>query len=477
MSPVHKRPPVVLVLPLVLSLASGACSPTRQSAEPERHTASPELARIPFIADDYPHALAEARRRHLPLFVDVWANWCHTCLSLQQYVFPDPALTRHGNAFVWLSIDSERAENSAFLRRFPTRNWPTLWVIDSASEQPLLKWLGAATAQELSLLLEQVATPAVQPSALQPTASASPQTPRAAQPLSAPQATALWLRGNRATAAGDAAGAIALYDEALQQGPSDWPLRARVAEALSMRYSETQATSALFELAQREGARLEPGTARLNVVLNGVDAGSELSANGQAPAGFDALLQLASRIAQDKQEPVLVDDRSSLYLSVVTALSKRDATQATSLARTWSSLLDAEAARAPLPAARRVWDAHRLEAYTALGETARAVPMLEQSEHDVPNDYNPPARLARAYLTLQRPQLASVAINRALTRCDGPRKLRLYMLKSEILLALHDPSNARATLSQALEFARDKQLGPEYDKLVRTIERKLAELS
>jgi thioredoxin-like negative regulator of GroEL len=407
------------------------------------------------------------------LFVDVWANWCHTCLSLQQYVFPDPALTQHSAAFVWLSIDSERAENAAFLRQFQTRNWPTLWVIDPASEQPLLKWIGSATAQELSLLLTQVAKPAALPSA----DAAPAQTPSAARTVSAPQATALWLRGNRASAAGDAAGAIALYDEALQGAPSDWPLRARVAEALSMRYSETQANGALLELAVREGERLEPGTARLNVVLNGVDAGSELAENAQAPAGFDALLQLAARIAQDPREPVLVDDRSSLYLSVVTALSKREPAQAASLARAWSSLLDAEAARAPLPAARRVWDAHRLEAYTALGETARALPMLQQSEHEVPDDYNPPARLARAYFTLQRPQLANVAINQALTRCDGPRKLRLYMLKSEILLALHDQANARATLRQALDFAREKRFGPEYDKLLRTIERKLGELS
>ncbi len=30
---------------------------------------------LPFIADDYARARAEANRRHLPLFVDVWAPW------------------------------------------------------------------------------------------------------------------------------------------------------------------------------------------------------------------------------------------------------------------------------------------------------------------------------------------------------------------------------------------------------------------
>jgi hypothetical protein len=30
---------------------------------------------LPWIADDYPKALAEARARQLPIFVDSWAPW------------------------------------------------------------------------------------------------------------------------------------------------------------------------------------------------------------------------------------------------------------------------------------------------------------------------------------------------------------------------------------------------------------------
>ena len=30
---------------------------------------------VPFIHDDYPRALAEARRRHVPIFIDAWAPW------------------------------------------------------------------------------------------------------------------------------------------------------------------------------------------------------------------------------------------------------------------------------------------------------------------------------------------------------------------------------------------------------------------
>ncbi|MBZ5537205.1 MAG: hypothetical protein LAO31_14720 [Acidobacteriia bacterium] len=31
--------------------------------------------RLPFIEDDYPRALFEAKRQKLPVFVEVWAPW------------------------------------------------------------------------------------------------------------------------------------------------------------------------------------------------------------------------------------------------------------------------------------------------------------------------------------------------------------------------------------------------------------------
>lgn len=30
---------------------------------------------LPFIDDDYARALADAKKRHVPLFVDAWAPW------------------------------------------------------------------------------------------------------------------------------------------------------------------------------------------------------------------------------------------------------------------------------------------------------------------------------------------------------------------------------------------------------------------
>jgi tetratricopeptide (TPR) repeat protein len=449
------------LLALSACIAAG-CSRSREPAKPQPATAA-EPAKLTFIEDDYERARSEASHRGVPIFVDVWASWCHTCLSMKQYVLPDRALLPLADKYVWLAIDSERPSNATFLQRFVTRNLPTLWVIDPKTQTPLLKWIGAATASELHDVLADT---------LQARAS-SPQ-PAAA---GVAEANAEWLRGVRASAAGKTSQAIEHFQAALASAPQDWAQRSRTLEALSMRLAETDQHAALVELATREAAKMTPGTARLNVVLNAIDAAEELPADAPQSASVPELLQLGTRIAAEPGNAVLLDDRSSLYLSLVNALKSRDPTAAQQLATRWSELLDAQASKETDPARRRVWDPHRVEAYLALNDAARAIPMLEQSEREVPNDYNPAARLARVYLTLGRVPEARGAIERALPHSDGPRKLRLYMLKSEILVAAEDKPGARAALEQALEFARRAQLPPQYDKLRQSIERRAQDLS
>jgi len=55
---------LIIAMPLI---AACAASPKRSAVA--------TAARLPFIEDDYPRALAEARAKKLPLFVDVWAPW------------------------------------------------------------------------------------------------------------------------------------------------------------------------------------------------------------------------------------------------------------------------------------------------------------------------------------------------------------------------------------------------------------------
>ncbi len=59
---------------LLLSATLTACAAARSTVPAAASTtAHPEG--LPFIEDDFPRALAEAKRRGLPLFVDTWAPW------------------------------------------------------------------------------------------------------------------------------------------------------------------------------------------------------------------------------------------------------------------------------------------------------------------------------------------------------------------------------------------------------------------
>jgi hypothetical protein len=60
---------------LLASLALAASVGTAHAAASKTTTAAYLKPVVPFIENDYPRALAEARARHVPLFVEAWAPW------------------------------------------------------------------------------------------------------------------------------------------------------------------------------------------------------------------------------------------------------------------------------------------------------------------------------------------------------------------------------------------------------------------
>jgi hypothetical protein len=69
----------IMIAALVASLAPGAAGAATTSAKPAAPAAkvasAPDARVVPFIADDYTKAVAEARARKVPLFIEAWAPW------------------------------------------------------------------------------------------------------------------------------------------------------------------------------------------------------------------------------------------------------------------------------------------------------------------------------------------------------------------------------------------------------------------
>lgn len=395
-------------LPLVLAslLFVAACSATR-AAPPEprtAHVASHDV--LPFIQDDYPRALAEAKAKKKPIFVDAWAPWCHSCLSLRQYVLNDPSLAPIADDYVWLAIDTEKETNAAFVAKFTHEALPTLWVIRPDDEEVTLRWAGTVTAKELRELL-------------------------AAKPSDV----------------------AATHERALETAKHDEPACAKLAVA--------------------EAPKLARGTPRADVIATGLSC----ARGAKLDAETNALVDLALRDALEGEGVLLADDRSALFEEVVaTKKARGDEAGARAVATQWAAFLEREAAKAKTPAARAVFDAHRLGAYLALGEPARAVPMLLESERDFPGDYNPPARLAVAYLEMKRLDEATAAIDRAAKRVYGPRAMRVLAVAADVAKARGDRAAERKALEEALARTEKAALTSGQKKVRDALAKRLAAL-
>jgi tetratricopeptide (TPR) repeat protein len=435
-----------------------AAAPSSSSVDATPAAPPPADAPIVFIENDYARALSEAKTKGLPLFVDAWAPWCHTCLSLRSYVFPDPALRRFASRFVWASIDTERDENAAVVDKLSPKVLPTLFVLDPATEKPVVAWPGSLTAPELADLLDDAAAAVSSGNA-------------------GGEAAADLLRGHQASAAGKLDDAITAYRAALAAAPANWARRPQAVDALITRLGDDKQPAACVTLAADEAPKMPPGTALADVLRAAMSCAEDLPKTGPERARLPALASLGEQVALDTTQPILADDRSDLYDYVLGALKdvgkKGDVER---VATEWSSFLEDQAAKAPSPEARAVFDAHRLLAYLALGKPERAVPMLQQSERDFPQDYNPPARLGTAFLAMKKYDDALSSVQHALALAYGPRKLRLFALQADVYQAKGDKPSARKSLADALDFAKSAQLTGGYPKLRDALEKRLAKL-
>jgi thiol-disulfide isomerase/thioredoxin len=125
----------------VLVLGTG-CKKDHPAATPDACAKSVAEGPLGWIADDYPAAIACGKQKHVPVVLDLWAPWCHTCLSMQTTVFLDPSFGKDNARFVFAKLDTDREQNSAPLEKLAIAAWPTFYVIDSANDAVLGRWVG-----------------------------------------------------------------------------------------------------------------------------------------------------------------------------------------------------------------------------------------------------------------------------------------------------------------------------------------------
>jgi tetratricopeptide (TPR) repeat protein len=415
-----------------------------------------EFTGLPFIHDDYAAALAEAKRKDVPIFVDATASWCHSCLSMQQYVFTDPKLAPIVDRYVWLELDMEKPENAGFRTRFPVEAFPTYFVLDGRDEKPLIRWVGGCSVERLLTLLEEA------------TLAYAGETPARLA-----QADALYGEGKNEEA-------IAAYQDVLDTADPAAPYYARTVESMMFALSMAGHAELGLALAEKVLPNLRNELCAGNIVSYGLDFAISLpEEHPDRPQKMADMERQALEIANDTSLDLVPDDRSGVYIALLGAREAvGDDKGYRMIAAQWAAFLDGAATAAKTPAARAVFDSHRLSAYLELGEPQKAVPFLEQSEHDFPSDYNPPARLAIAYKAMKEWDQGIAAAERALSKqgTAGPRRLLILQNLAELYEGKGDNAAARRTLSEAVAHGEALPEGARSDSRVQALKKQLEAL-
>jgi len=355
---------------------------------------------------------------------------------MRAFVFADPALASHAGQFVWLDLDTDRTQNEAVLQKHEADALPTFLVVDPKDETVVLRWVGSFTVAQAEAFLEEAR-----------------QKMNGAVAATSPADAALD-RADRLYGARDYKAAVPVYREALTLAPAGWRPRNRAIEALLYSCQSTDAYADAVALARETLPSLAGTPSALVVGTGGLDSALELprDAPGRAQAVAELEAALLAAIADPKLQAA-ADDRSGAYGSLLAARKQAgDTAGARRLASQWAAFLEAEAARAQGPDARAVFDSHRLSAYLELGQPQKAVAMLEASARDLPGDYNPPNRLARAYASSKQWDKAIAASQQAERLASGRAKLRVLTARAGIYSDKGDKDAALRTYEEAIAY-------------------------
>jgi thiol-disulfide isomerase/thioredoxin len=467
MNPRHAVPALTLACTLGCQGAETAApapkaSTTETAAVAEKPAAAALPETIHGIAwfEDAPEAARErALREHKPLLVDLWAPWCHTCLSMKNFVLTAEHLGELAGQYVFLSINTERAEHAWLLQKLPVDAWPTFHVADPEAWTGRGRWVGAASAAQFGDFLRDGRR-------------AFELARKGKLPENDP--LAILLRGDELAGQKKFAEAAALYKEAVARGGADF---ARKPDAL------VSQISSLYR-AEQHDACVELGIASMN------DTGSSVSAADFAVYALSCAEKLPARDPRAKSVHKAAEARlTAACEGGKFTLTPDDRSDACSMLRDAREALgDAAGARRAVEQRLAIlekasmglpddvaltYDWARAESLVALERGAEALAFLEAREKGLPRDYNPPHYQARVHKALGQWQSGLDAIERALGRAYGPRKASMLGLKADLLLGAGERSKAHDVLEQQLAAYRELPEGQKQPRAEAAVQSRL----
>ena len=433
-----------------------AVSPAAPAAPGASAVASPGPAPLHFIEDDLPGAIAKARAEGKALFVDAWAPWCHSCLSMKNFVLGDPALRPLAERVVFASIDTDRPEAAAFLSLHAVKAWPTFFVIDPATDKVLGYWAGSGSLREMRGLIEE---------------GLATMRGGAADPASRAFAEA-----RAAHAGGELTLAAAAYERAITAAPPAWPNRSAALLGWIETLAGAKTWPACVRAGQAHAGELVGSSAPADFASYLLTCANKLPAGPeQATARTAAVARLRDFTARPPADASVDDRQDALDILSGGLDALGDTAGARRAQEDRLALLEQAASAAKAPEIAHTFDYARANAYVALGRADEAARMLEQRERELPGSYEPPARLAGVLFKAGRLPEARAAVERAISKSYGPRRLRYLGLRAEIQAKQGDATGALATLREEVKGSEALPPGQASPERVADAKRRLDE--
>lgn len=431
--------------------AAAENSGTSSCAGSKRHG-----GKLHWFEDDYPAALACAKAKRLPLIIDMWAPWCHTCLSMKSTVLTEERLGEEDARFVFVALDTDRDVNAQAVAKFTPAFWPTFFAVSPIDETVLTRFVGAATLAQFVAFLGDGAA-----------AFAAAQAGKGDEPGFAVAAR----DGDRAATAKDFAAAQVAFARALDTAPANWARRSDVLAALISVQRRQGDFAACAATALSRAGGLRPAASQSDFFGDALSCADELEKTPTGKESATKLRQLAAErlgvLAADAAAPLSADDRSDALMYLRTALDALGRKpEADAAAQTQRQLLDTAAAAASTPLAAMTFNWPRAEVYTYLGKGLELVPALEKSCADLPKEYDPPYRLAWVLLKAGHADKAVPWIEKAQALAYGPRRNRVFGLAADVFegAGLRDRAH-KAVLAQ-IEVLRQSPATASSEKAI-----------
>lgn len=360
-------------------------------------------------------------------------------------------LARYAGQFVWLDLNFDLPENSAFLDKFGAKATPTFFVISPNGEEVLATHTGAMSLPELTQFLDRGASALL----------AKSQSPADAA-----------LKRADALLAQHAADAAKSYQEALRLAPAAWPLREVAEASLTVALQDSGQFQQCAETAVAEASRMKRDSEFARTVVAGMWCVVSVD---PVQWSDEAAIKLVSLAEEALTLPSTVrDHRDEIYRTMMyLAMNHNNTADAAKWGNRWLAELDARG-----PASddeRSAIDIARVENIQVYGDPNRILPALLFSERAMPQNYNSSMRVAQMELAAKHYDEAIAACDRGLSRSPGVAgRTWLLYTKAQALTQKGEIAEAIRALKTALEAAKEIPTQSSRDHNITMIEQAIA---